>query len=184
MKLAVMFTAVIFPVAAFAFPGGMWVGDQKKDPITDRPFTLAMTFQNNTQINITLRCRNGEIDLFVDPDEALFRTGEKKQITIRFDQSPAFTVNAVAVEPTLLAIEHNRESNILTPFLRAKSIAVRFTDARARQNTFTFQSSLLPNSLTKVGRVLADCGFASFPQAEIDQAIADLDKPQKGKQRR
>jgi hypothetical protein len=174
-------TLLLCPTIATAQPGGFWTGDRKKDPITDKPFSLAMTFVNNTEVNVTLRCRNGELDLFVDPDRPLFQPGEKRQVTIRFDQASPIKVHAIASEPTLLVLDHKRDADVLKPFLRAKSIAVRFEDSRARQYTFTFQSTMLPNSLTMVGRVFDDCGYADFPQAEIDEAIAEADKSIKRK---
>jgi hypothetical protein len=168
-----MFTGLLGGAAFAGSPAGIWVGDRSKDPVTDKPYSLAMTYDRSDQGSLALRCKDGAVDAFVLTKEQMFTVGERQDVVLRFGTEAPMTIQAIAREPNLLVLT-KRDVATLTPFLRASTFVVRFSGLYGRESTLQFQSSLLPNSLNIVGRVLADCDIAPFPEAEITKAMSDF----------
>jgi hypothetical protein len=160
--------------AALAGVAGIWIGEQSKDPVTDKPYALAMTYDVSNQGFLSLRCKNGTMSIFVRTNEEMFKVGDRPDVVLRFGTEAPISVQAIAGEPTLLALKSDVAT--ITPFLRAGAFVVRFSGPYGREQTMRFESALLPNSLTIVGRVLAACDVAPFPEAEIAKATDDLMK--------
>ena len=155
---------------------GIWIGDSKKDPITDRPYSLAMTYDKADAGTIALRCKNGALDILVSPTSPQFTVGARQRVALRFDKSEPLMLDAIATEPEMLVLDHKRDVNVLLPFMTAKTIAVRFSGTYGRDYTMQLLSALPPNALSMVGRVLADCDVTSYPQEQIDKVAAEMTK--------
>ena len=176
MKRVLLLIVLLLPSSAFGVATGIWSGDQTRDPITDKPTSLAIIYSDRGGASLALRCRNGVLDIFINPDRTIFKTGDRKEVTIRFDTATPINIPAIALEPNLLGLDHKLDNSLPAAFLRARMIVTRFTGEYGRSETFTFQSTLAPNSLFIVGRVLSDCGTMTLPQDEIDKEIKALNK--------
>jgi hypothetical protein len=146
------------------------------DPITDKPFSTAFMYEEGNQGLVALRCRNDAADILLKTNEPTFKVGDPTDVTLRFGSGPPVILSAIATEPNLLALRHNRDATIFLPFSKTNPIFIRFNGLYGSQNTMKFQSVLLANSLHMVGRVLADCNIAPYPKAEIAKATEDMQK--------
>jgi hypothetical protein len=166
--------ATAAPCIAAAPVTGIWMGSQAKDPITDKQSSLAFTYDKGGHGGIALRCHSGSADILINTNDLAFSVGESKAVSIMFGNAEAITVDAVATEPTMLAVRHKSDAKLFKPFTGIEPIIVRFSGLYGREITLQFQARVLPNSLQLVGRVLADCNIAPYPEVEITKATDDL----------
>ena len=83
---AIVLLLVSAPLQAASL-AGIWMGDSKKDPITDSPSSLAMTFDKADKGSTALRCKNGALNIFVSPKDPQFTVGARQKVALRFDRS-------------------------------------------------------------------------------------------------
>lgn len=157
---------------AIAGPPGVWMGDQTKDPITDKTNSLAIIYDERDQGTIGVRCRSGTSDILVMTGSPKFTEGSKQEIVIRFGTSEPIKLAAIATEPRILAVDARNRPDVYREMMKPAPIALRFTGLYGREETMQFKAVLPANSLHMVGRVLADCGIAEYPKEEIDKAVA------------
>ena len=161
---------------AHAQVSGLWLGKDDKDPITDKQNALAMIYDNQIAGTLAARCRDGHPDLFVSTTEPNFKPGEIVKVMLRFDSEAPKEMRAIATEPNLLVIDGPPSEKML-PILKAKQLAVRFPGTFGRSITLTFSPALRANTLSLVGRVLAACDLAPYPQSEIDAEVKSSGEP-------
>jgi hypothetical protein len=174
VALATVATFLSSSAQAGGLAGAIWVGTGSTDPITDPPYSIAMAGDPaGVDGFMALRCKNGDVDIFIEPPskESPLTVGSRRGMTIRFDRAEPIIVDAVATEPRRLAIDHHRDEKLLLPFMTAKTVTVGFSGVYSQSYTMQFIFAWHPaNALSKVGRVLADCGVTPRGQWEADLA--------------
>jgi hypothetical protein len=163
---------------AAAQVAGIWIGDEKTDPITDNNTALAFIYDDETQGSAGLRCRNGHADFLLTTREPNFTPGEKKVVTIRMGSDAPKDFKAIATEPNLLVVDAP-PVEIMVPVLKSSRFAARFSGTYGRTVTMTFTPGIRANTLHMVGQVLAACQLAAYPQAEIDAEMKAIEAPKR-----
>ena len=168
-------TLLYAPAVAGGVPG-LWTGRGEKDKITDKATSFAVMGDSDSKVDIVLRCRNDGPDILIGAPAPSFVVGDWQDVVVRFGDAPPRTVRAKAVEPSMLVLDVKDDPALFLPFYRPEPIVIRYSGLFGRQHTATFQSTLPSNALSKVGRVVADCGLAPFPEADLkretDAALA------------
>lgn len=170
---------IAWPTAAFA---QVWSGEQKRDPITHQPYSIAAMRADDAGAFIALRCKHNEFDIIwqvktsrIPADTALeinYRIGDfpsGKSVGLLFSGLPSNI--GVRVSPEL--------KEQIKEVMRGKTLALRVTNGFGNEYTSVFRTAMPSNSLAVIGRVLADCGVAEFPSAEIEAASKPTDTPAK-----
>jgi len=165
---------LLFTTPAAAQMAHIWVGDETSDPITDKTNAAAMIYDNALEGFLAARCRNGDADLMIKQTEGHFDRGARQDVLIRVDAAAPLTIPAIATEPEVLVLDVSKMPTLFTTIMRAKKVAARFTSEFGRQITMTFEPLLPGNTLHMIGRVVAACGIAPYPQQEVDKAADDF----------
>jgi len=166
----------IVPQTALAV---VWIGESKRDPITDQPYSLAWMESDDGKSSVGFRCRRGQFDIFWQTGPRLKIKRRLSKITFRIGAGTPGETVGVTDGDGIIALDVKPLREPSTDVMRGQRIVLRTTDDSDNEVTSVFTSGLLPNSLTLVGRVLSDCGITDFPSSEIEAAHRALDAPPK-----